>query len=115
MPSSSNRPAFSAAARTCSISAAASPSEKNGRPVLVQIARPGQAERALLAEAAGAAGLAEAAGAAGLRWPRPLARRGWPRPLARRARRRASGTPASTAREPMCFSSHSTDSTPSAR
>ena len=96
MPSSSKSPALSAAARTCSVSDAARPSEKNGRPVLVQIApAPARPKRALPPEAAGAAGLAEAAGAAGT----------------------SSGErhTSKTAREPMCFSSHSTDSTPSAR
>ena len=87
MPSSSKSPAFSAAARTCSISAAASSGAKNGRPVLVQMApgpgRPKREPAALLAGAAAAAG----------------------------AERHTS----STAREPMCFSSHSTEATPSAR
>ena len=84
MPSSSKSPAFSAAARTCSISVAASEglcceAAKNGRPVLVQMA-PGPGK-----------------------------------PKREPARRAGERHTSSTAREPMCFSSHSTEATPSAR
>ena len=105
MPSSSKSPAFSAAVRTCSISAAVTSGAKNGRPVLVQMAPgPGKPKRepaALLAGAAAAALLAGAAAAALLAGAAAAAG----------AERHTS----STAREPMCFSSHSTDATPSAR
>ena len=81
VPSSSNRPACSAASRTWPIRASVRPAGKKGRPVLVQTAPhvpvPGTPNRAWTA--------------AGERQTR------------------------STAREPMCFSSHSTEATPSDR
>ena len=123
VPSSSKSPAFSAAAPTLPVSAAASSGAKNGRPVLVQVAPgPDRPNRALPAEAAGAALLAEAAGAALLAEAAGaalLAEAAGAALLAEAAG--AAGAPfperhtSSTAREPMCFSSHSTDSTPSAR
>ena len=80
VPSSSNRPALSAAARIRSIRRAVSDSPKKGRPVRVHTA--------------------------------PSASPGAPN-LARAAAR--SRQTSATAREPMCFSSHTTWPTPSAR